>query len=279
MGQLARPSRRFHFCSLIAEYWKIGQRASVGAVIVLLPPSETKRTGGNGPALALEALSAPVLGPLRTELVDELIELAADRPASRRALGISTAQDAEIDRNAALRTASTMPAIDRYTGVLYDALDIDSLRGAAAARARSRLAVGSALFGLLRADDLIPAYRLSATSRLPGRPTLAARWRPALEPVLAGIAERELVVDLRSGSYAALGKVAGAVTVEVVAEHSDGRRTVVSHFNKAHKGRLARALSTTRSEPGDAAAVAALARRAEMRVQRRGDHLTVVVPA
>ncbi len=207
----------------------------------------------------MEALSSPALRPLRTELVDELIELAADRPASRRALGISAAQDAEIDRNAALRTASTMPAIDRYAGVLYDALDIDSLHGAAASRARSRLAVVSALFGLLRADDLIPAYRLSAASRLPGRPTLAARWRQALQPVLAGIAEHELVVDLRSGSYAALGKVAGAVTVEVVAEHADGRRTVVSHFNKAHKGRLARALVTSRAEPDSAAKVAAIA--------------------
>lgn len=227
----------------------------------------------------MDALSSPALGPLRTELADELVGLATDRTASRRALGISASQDAEIDRNAALHTAPTMPAIHRYTGVLYDALDIDSLRGAAAARARSRLAVASALFGLLRADDLIPAYRLSATSRLPDRPTLTARWRPVLEPVLSEIAEHDLVVDLRSGSYAALGRVPGAVTVEVVTEHADGRRTVVSHFNKAHKGRLARVLVSSRSEPRDAAAVAALARRAGMRVERKGDHLTVVVPA
>lgn len=227
----------------------------------------------------MDALSSPALHPLRAALVDDLVELAADPAASRRALGISVSQDAEIDRNAALWTAPTMPAIHRYTGVLYDALDVTSLRGAAAARARSRLAVGSALFGLLRADDPIPAYRLSATSRLPGRPTLAAFWRPALEPVLAAIAERELVVDLRSGSYAALAKVPGAVSVDVVAEHADGRRTVVSHFNKAHKGRLARALSSSRSEPADAAAVATVARRADMRVERRGEHLTVVVSA
>ncbi len=227
----------------------------------------------------MELLSAPSLRPLRTELVDELVELAADRAASRRALGISAAQDAQIDRNAALRSAPTMPAIHRYTGVLYDALDIDSLRGAARARARSRLAVVSALFGLVRADDLIPAYRLSAGSRLPGRPTLAARWRPVLDPVLSRVAERDLVVDLRSGPYAALGKVPGAVSVDVVAEHPDGRRTVVSHFNKQHKGRLARALSSSRVEPADAADVAALVRRADLRVERRGDHLTVVIPA
>lgn len=248
-------------------------------MIVLLPPSETKRPGGDGPALALDAMSFALLRDTREELVGELAELAADRPASRKALGISASQDAEIDRNAALRTAPTLPAIHRYTGVLYDALDVESLHGTAAGRARSRLAVVSALFGLIRAGDRIPAYRLSAGSKLPGRPTLAARWKPALEPVLAELAEHELVVDLRSGSYAALGKAPNAVTVDVVAEHADGRRTTVSHFNKAHKGRLARALATTRAEPADAAAVAAVARRAGMRVERRGDHLTVVVAA
>ena len=248
-------------------------------MIVLLPPSETKRDGGDGPPLRLDALSSPELRPLRTALVDDLIDLAADRPAARRALGISASQDIEIDRNAALRNAPTMPAIERYTGVLYDALDIETLTGAAASRARSRLAIGSALFGLLRTGDAVPAYRLSAGSKLPGGSTLAARWRPVLEPVLARLAADELIVDLRSGSYAALGRLPGAVDVDVVAEHPDGRRTVVSHFNKAHKGRLARVLASSRSEPADAAAVAALARRAGMRVERKGNQIVVVVPA
>ena len=246
-------------------------------MIVLLPPSETKRSGGDGPPLRLDDLGTPELTPLRTELVADLVGLAEDPDACRRALSISGGQDAEIARNAALRTSPTMPALDRYTGVLYDALDIDSLRGAAAARARARLAVGSALFGLLRADDRIPAYRLSATSKLPGRPGLAARWRPMLEPVLADLADRELVVDLRSGAYVGLGRLADAVRVDVVTEHPDGRRSVVTHFNKAHKGRLARALVTADSEPGNAAAVAKVAGRAGMRVERDGNELTIVV--
>jgi uncharacterized protein len=108
---------------------------------------------------------------------------------------------------------------------------------------------------------------------------LASRWRPLLEPVLAQMAVNDLVVDLRSGSYAALGPLPDAVHVEVHAERSDGARTVVSHFNKAHKGRLARALATTRSEPADAATVATVARRAGLSVERRGNNLTVVVPA
>lgn len=247
------------------------------AVIVLLPPSETKQIGGDGPPLRLDTLSFPALGPLRDKLIDELVELAADRSAGRTALGLSPAQDAEIDRNAAVRESATLPAILRYTGVLYDALDIGSLRGAAAARASTRLVVSSALFGLLRAQDPVPAYRLSATSRLPGQPGLASRWRPVLQPVLAGMADAELVVDLRSGAYAALGKLPGAVRVDVVAEHPGGRRSTVSHFNKAHKGRLARVLATARSEPSDAAAVAALGRQAGLRVECQGNQLTIVV--
>src|SRR3954447_1760239 len=221
-------------------------------VLVLLPPSETKHPGGDGPPLALGTLSFPALDPLRKELLDELVELAADVAACRAALGLSPRQDEEVARNAALWTSPTLPALRRYTGVLYDALDARSLRGAAAARARSRLVIGSALFGLVRATDPVPAYRLSAGSALPGRPTLTSRWRPLLGPVLASLAAGETVVDLRSGSHAARGGVRGAITLAVLAGRRDGGGAVVSHFNKAHKGRLARALAVTRAEPTDA---------------------------
>ncbi len=243
-------------------------------MLVILPPSETKLDGGGGPPLRLDALAHPELTPVRAQLVDELVKLAGDAEAARAALGLSPHQDAEIERNAALWTSPTTPALRRYTGVLYDALDVGSLRGAAVARAQRRLAVGSALFGLLRAGDPVPAYRLSAGSALPDRGTLAATWRPLLEPVLVALAERELVVDLRSGSYAALARIPGAVTVTVLT----AQRTVVSHFNKAHKGRLARLLAGTRAEPSDAAGVAAIARRAGMHVERRGTALEIILP-
>ena len=255
--------------------------ASVPGVLVLLPPSETKRVGGDGPPLSWPEISHHAeLGDTRAELAGALAELAADLPASRAALGVSARQDDEIARNGELHDSPTMPALDRYTGVLYDALDARSFTRATAARARARLAVGSALFGLLRADDPIPAYRLSAGSALPGSGTLAARWRPVLDPLLARIAQGELVVDLRSGGYAALGRVPGAVTVNVLAQRPDGSRSVVSHHNKSHKGALARLLATSRAEPADAGAVARIARRAGLAVERpRPGHLDLVLPA
>jgi len=247
-------------------------------MLVLLPPSETKADGGDGPPLDLGTLTALELTAVRTELVEHLVKLADDVPAARAALGLSPKQDDEIARNAALWTGPTMPAVLRYTGVLYDALAVRSMTRTQRARAGRRLAVGSALFGLVAADDAIPAYRLSAGSQLPGLPTLRSLWKPALGPVLADI--DELVVDLRSGSYAALAPVAGAVTVEVLSERPDGSRSVVSHFNKAHKGRLARLLATTTAEPDDVVRLRRLLRRAGLHVEHDGaTGLTLVVPA
>lgn len=234
-------------------------------VLVLLPPSETKADGGSGAPLDEDTLSFPELNPIRRKLVDALVDLAADVPACRVALGLTERQDAEIERNAGLWHAPTMPALHRYTGVLYDNLDVHSLTRAETSRAHARLAVVSALFGVVRATDPIPAYRLSGGSGLPGVGPLGALWRPALEPVLGTL--DELVVDLRSGPYAALAKLPDAVTVRVVTETG----TSVSHFSKAAKGRLAWVLVAARTEPSSVTGLLRIARNAGLRLVRAGD--------
>lgn len=209
-------------------------------MLVLLPPSEGKATGGDGPPLDLATLSFPALTPVRRRLVTALERLARSSPEQlRSALGLSPGQAHLVEADAELTRASTLPAMRRYTGVVYDTLDYATLTGTARRRADSSLAVTSALLGLVRPLDLVPAYRLSGSTTLPGIGGLAPLWRPALEPVLAE--QRGLVIDLRSGAYAALARVPGAVQVRVLRE-TDGRRTVVSHDNKWTKGRLARAL-------------------------------------
>lgn len=237
-------------------------------MLVLLPPSETKADGGDGRCLDLDALSFPTLNPVRRKLADALVDLAQDVPASLSALGLSPRQVGEVERNARLWSSPTTPALLRYTGVLYDALDAPSLTGAQRERARERLAVASALFGVVRAGDAIPAYRLSGGSTVPGLGSLRSVWRPVLEPVLAEV--DDLVVDLRSGPYTALARVPGAITVRVVTEDAHGRRKTVSHHNKAHKGRLAAALATTASEPADVDDVVAAAAAAGLRCEQTG---------
>lgn len=233
-------------------------------VLVLLPPSETKADGGSGAPLDLGRLSFPELDPVRRKLTDALVELAADEPASLAALGLSPRQVGEVARNAALFRSPTMPALHRYTGVLYDALGATTLTRAQLARAGGRLAVASALFGLVRATDPIPAYRCSGDSVLPGVGSLRELWRPALEPVLGEV--DELHVDLRSGAYAALARVPSAVTVRVIT----GTGLAVSHHNKAHKGLLARALATAAREPSTVTGLVRIAARAGLTLVRTG---------
>jgi len=66
--------------------------------------------------------------------------------------------------------------------------------------------------------------------------------------------------------------------VQVLSARPDGTRAVVSHFNKAHKGRLARLLATTTGEPDTVVRLRALLRRAGLQVELDGGtRLTLVV--
>lgn len=196
-------------------------------MLIVLPPSETKASGGTDAPMSL---SFPSLDPVRTLLIDVLTATPVDTQMSE--LKIPAGKRADAEENLVLRSAPVMPAIRRYTGVLYDALDAASLPDAAL----SRLAVGSALFGLVRATDCVPRYRVSGGSKVRGR-TMKAWWGSLVTDVLV---EQGFVVDLRSGAYQQLGPVPGAVTVRV--EQADTGK-VVSHFNKQYKGELARALA------------------------------------
>lgn len=225
---------------------------------ILLPPSETKREGGTGHPLALDALSFASLTEARRELVDAVVELSAHGDEAARALKLgATSAASEIERNRTLLSSGTMPAIERYTGVLYDALDVRTLPAVARRRASVSVIVHSALFGLLRADDPIPAYRLSHDSRLPARP-LKRVWGDAIATELAALSTP--IVDLRSAGYAALGalpEVAGAVGVSVVAIGDDGVARALNHFNKKGKGEWVRALLTAEALPRSISALCA----------------------
>jgi cytoplasmic iron level regulating protein YaaA (DUF328/UPF0246 family) len=216
-------------------------------MLILLPPSEGKESAASGPRLALSKLSFPELGDTRRRVADALVRLSGGSAAkARTALGISARQDDELARNQALFTAHTAPAGEIYSGVLYDALDLSTLDARSRKRAASDIAIASALFGLLRVTDRIPAYRLSGDTTLPGVGRLPVIWREPIAEAIRGAAGRGVVLDLRSSAYVALGPVpsdlAERTAVARVFQEKGGKRTIVSHHNKATKGRLVRGL-------------------------------------
>lgn len=223
-------------------------------MLILLPPSEGKAAPRRGKPIDLASLSSPGLTATRTTLLEALVDLCRDdADKAAEVLGLGPAQRDLVQRNADLGTAPTARADAIYTGVLYDALDVGTLSPAARRRATSRLAVTSSLFGIVRPGDRIPAYRLSGDAVLPGVGSVAGAWREVLGEAITDGMRSGLLVDLRSSTYAAFWRptkdVSRRVATVRVLHESGGRRTVVSHFNKATKGRIVRALLEDGADP------------------------------
>jgi cytoplasmic iron level regulating protein YaaA (DUF328/UPF0246 family) len=251
-------------------------------VLILLPPSEGKTRPTEGAPLDLASLSFPSLTPVRELLLRTLVKLSSGNPKrAAEVLGLGPTQASAISVNAGLRDEPTARADEVYTGVLFTALDLPTLAPDARRRADESLAVASALFGLLRPADHIPAYRLSGTVTLPRLGPVAGRWRSALPDVMAEATGDGLLTDLRSGTYTALGKPPAQLadrtaTMRVLHEHN-GRRKIVSHFNKATKGRIVRGLLEAGADPRTVDELQSALADLGWTVERAGTRLDVIV--
>jgi cytoplasmic iron level regulating protein YaaA (DUF328/UPF0246 family) len=243
-------------------------------VLILLPPSEGKADAGSGKPLDLAGLSLPALHTAREQALDALVALCCGDPAAAAdTLGLSPGLAGEVGRNAALRTARALPAAKLYTGVLYDNLGLADLPAAAKTRARRQLVIFSGLWGALRIDDRVPPYRCAMGVRLPGVGLLSTHWRAAMAAALPEAAGTGLVLDLRSSMYTPAwtprGELAARTATVRVLHERDGARTVVSHFNKATKGRIVRDLLADGAAPRTPAELATALRDLKHTVEQQ----------
>lgn len=190
--------------------------------LILLPPSEGKAPEGDGPPWAPGTMAVSELDTRRAQVL--------------KALG----------RRHPARTGPTLPAIERYTGVLYGELDAASLRAVPRRRLDRSVLVVSGLWGLVAPADPIPHYKLKMSANVPPLGKLSTWWRPAVTAAVAARAERALVWDLLPIEHSA------AVTWEAVEPHErvtvrfvDAQGKTISHWNKLLKGSLVRWLVTT----------------------------------
>ena len=256
-------------------------------MLILLPPSEGKSAPKRGNPLALGDLGFSDLTEPREQVLTALTRLCAGDPQqATRTLGLGPTQADDVRRNAHLLETPTARADAIYTGVLYENLGVRSLDSAARRRASSSLAITSSLFGLVRPADRIPPYRLAGGVNLPGLGVVSAHWRKMLAPVVEAAAGNGLVVDLRSSTYAAFWRpgpdLAPRVATVRVLQQVGSRRMVVSHFNKATKGRLVRALLESGATPRTPVALADVVRDLGWKVElgnpgRHGQQLEVIV--
>ena len=244
-------------------------------MLIVLPPSEGKTAPADGAPVDLGSLAYPELTAKRERALAALVRVSSSKQRGRalKALGLSPGQAGELDRNAALERAPAAPAAEVYTGVLYERLRLPELP----AEARGRVLIASALWGVVAPDDRIPAYRLSISAKLPRIAGLAAYWRPALEKALPGDG---LVVDLRSGGYAAAWTPERATVVTVRGfTGQGGTRKVITHHVKSVRGDVARALLQAPEPARSPADVAEAAARAGLEVELTGTSVDVIARA
>ena len=177
-------------------------------MLILLPPSERKSLGIEEGGFKLDRLS------FATQLIDTRKALIGRRDSN-------------------LFNAPTGPAISIYSGVLYKSLDYESLSLASQQRANEQILIFSALFGVLKPTDRIPAYSAKMKS---------SDWKKPLARALIEL-ENQFIIDCRSSTYEAAWKPISANTVYVrVFQVKNGHRSVITHMSKKYRGELARLL-------------------------------------
>ena len=219
--------------------------------MILLPPSEGKAAGGGGPPWESVDQSFPALADPRREVVSALVKAMGGSPEAQfKLLGVKAAKaEKATAANLDVATAPTMPAIDRYTGVLYDALDYSSLPAKVRQGLDRQMVIFSGLWGLVRPTDLIPDYKLKMGASLSGLGKPARFWKPLISDALAGAitaSGTDMVWDLLPNEHSAAWdpSVAGRrIRVRFLDDVlKNGERTLVtvSHWNKLLKGALVR---------------------------------------
>lgn len=224
---------------------------------VLLPPSETKRKdGGKSVFEEGKLIFTKELGSARSAVKKTLEEISSDNEAASKALKLGKKSEAEIELNKNLDQQKVLPAIARYAGTLFDSINYKELDKGAQDWIGKNVLIQSALFGLIRATDEIPAYRVSADSKLKisisgdSAQTLKEIWRQAhskLDLTCSSLGD-PLILDLRSKNYANLAPLENAYYLNVVTKDSTGKMRALNHFNKLAKGTLVRKMAESNLE-------------------------------
>jgi cytoplasmic iron level regulating protein YaaA (DUF328/UPF0246 family) len=211
-------------------------------VRILLPPSETKRKGGQ-PHKGLPTFSFPSQDPARQKIMGSLESWCRRSPkAAATALKLGPKSVDEMGNNV-FTDAPLMSAIDRYTGVLYSATGASEWTSTQRAWAAENVFIHSALLGIVSSADEIPAYRLSYDSKIRQVP-LTKLWKGLVSDAIRDMADGDWILDCRSEGYRKLAPIPTEVSSAYLEVVSANGGKALNHFNKIHKGELVRALVT-----------------------------------
>ena len=204
---------------------------------ILLAPSETKTKGGTD-KFVLDSLLFDELTPTRKLLLHKYMNILQKNSLEELSKMFGLKKESDISYyNRDIIHELTMKAIERYTGVAFDYLDYKNLSSNSQEYIDNNVILCSNLFGFIRADDMIPEYRLKQGASVGElKPEKLYKEKSYLmEEYLAN----EDILDLRAGFYDKFYKPTKPYTTLKFIK--DGK--VVSHWAKAYRGIVLREIA------------------------------------
>ena len=205
---------------------------------ILLAPSETKKSGGDFP-FNPNALLFKKLSHYRLKLLHSYVNVLqqGDMQALSKMFGIKKEADIHKHKKDIIHEL-TMKAIERYTGVAFDYLGYTDLDTSAQVYIDENVILFSNLFGPIKADDLIPEYKLKQ-----GEPVGDIKpekfYKEHAAHLMEDYLQEEEILDLRAGFYDKFYKPTKPYTTLKFIK--DGK--VVSHWAKAYRGIVLREIA------------------------------------
>jgi len=202
---------------------------------ILLAPSETKSVGGSG-RLNLDNLIFNQINPKREELIKAYQEILDRSNINELKELFGLKKEDEIKKYIVnIYNEPVKKAIQRYVGVAFDFLDYSSLSDFEKEYLHKNLLIFSNLFGVLRANDLIPIYRLKQGSSV-GDIKIEKFFNQILKEPLDEYLKDEDILDLRAKYYEKFYKPNKNYTTLKFLKNGK----VVSHWAKAYRGMVLR---------------------------------------
>lgn len=207
---------------------------------ILFSPSESKNEICPLPSLDEKALIFPNLFGLRMEILKHYEDFIQNSTFEEKQnlFGLKNPKEVAKFSSQNLRQAPAQKAIMLYSGTSYECLNFSSLKKNAKDYIFQNVLIFSNLFGVVRANDALPFYKLKQGQKL-GSFSIENFYKKHFSQALDEFLKDDDIIDLRAGFYDKFYTPKQNFSTYKFLK----KGKVVSHFAKAYRGILLRILA------------------------------------
>lgn len=206
---------------------------------ILFSPSETKIGGGDIKCIDKNSFIFPELFEKRLEILEKYNNYLKNASNNDLEKLFGTKKIEVIEKyKQDIFKSPIMKAIQRYEGVAYDYLNYNSLEVSAQKYIDENTLIFSNIFGVIKADDVIPDYKLKQGESFENL-KIDKFYSDNFSQTLDNYLLDEDILDLRAGFYEKFYTIKKPyLTMKFIKEGK-----VVSHFAKAYRGEILKLLA------------------------------------